>query len=40
MNLQQLAIFREVIKTGSVSQAARNMGCTQPAISASLKALE
>ncbi|MGB0968053.1 MAG: LysR family transcriptional regulator [Halocynthiibacter sp.] len=40
MNLQQLAIFREVIKTGSVSQAARNMGRTQPAISASLKALE
>lgn len=40
MNLQQLAAFREVMKTGSVSQAARNLNRTQPAISASLKALE
>lgn len=40
MNLQQLAVFREVIKTGSVSQAARNLCRTQPAISASLRTLE
>ncbi len=40
MNLQQLAVFREVMETGSVSAAARNLGRTQPAISASLKALE
>lgn len=40
MNLQQLTTFSEVMKTGSLSQAARNMHRTQPAISASLKTLE
>ena len=40
MNFQQLTVFREVMKTGSVSDAARNLHRTQPAISASLKALE
>ncbi|MEL7257395.1 MAG: LysR family transcriptional regulator [Pseudomonadota bacterium] len=40
MNLQQLSVFREVMKTGSVSAAARNLHRTQPAVSASLKALE
>ncbi|WP_293573816.1 LysR family transcriptional regulator [Phaeobacter sp.] len=40
MNLQQLTVFREVMKTGSVSQAARNLHRTQPAVSASIKALE
>lgn len=40
MNLQQLAVFREIMKTGSVSQAARNLHRTQPAVSASLKTLE
>ncbi|MCP9483437.1 LysR family transcriptional regulator [Shimia sp. CNT1-13L.2] len=40
MNTQQLAVFREVMETGSVSAAARNLNRTQPAISASLKALE
>lgn len=40
MNLQQLTVFREVMKTGSVSAAARNLRRTQPAVSASLKALE
>ncbi|MFS8181263.1 LysR family transcriptional regulator [Pseudovibrio denitrificans] len=40
MNLQQLAVFREIMKTGSVSHAARNLHRTQPAVSASLKALE
>ena len=40
MNLQQLSVFREFMKTGSVSAAARNLHRTQPAVSASLKALE
>ncbi|WP_085905380.1 LysR family transcriptional regulator [Kiloniella majae] len=40
MNLKNLAIFREVMRTGSVSQAARNLNRTQPALSAGLKALE
>lgn len=40
MNLHQLTIFREIMKTGSMSAAARNLHRTQPAISASLKALE
>ena len=40
MNLQQLTVFREVMRTGSVSAAARNLHRTQPAVSASLKALE
>ncbi|WP_083100780.1 LysR family transcriptional regulator [Pseudophaeobacter leonis] len=40
MNLQQLATFREIMKSGSVSQAARNLHRTQPAVSASLKTLE
>ncbi|MGB0506512.1 MAG: LysR family transcriptional regulator [Pikeienuella sp.] len=40
MNLQQLTVFREIMKTGSVSQAARNLHRTQPAVSASLKTLE
>ena len=40
MNLQQLAVFREIMNTGSMSAAARNLHRTQPAISASLKALE
>ncbi|WP_104017574.1 LysR family transcriptional regulator [Roseovarius nitratireducens] len=40
MNLQQLAVFREIMNTGSLSAAARNLHRTQPAISAALKALE
>lgn len=40
MNLQQLAVFREIMTTGSMSAAARNLNRTQPAVSASLKALE
>jgi DNA-binding transcriptional LysR family regulator len=40
MNLQQLTVFREIMNTGSVSAAARNLNRTQPAVSASLKALE
>ncbi|UWQ16462.1 LysR family transcriptional regulator [Jannaschia sp. M317] len=40
MNMHQLSVFREVMKTGSMSQAAENLGRTQPAISLALKGLE
>lgn len=40
MNLRQLEAFHEVILTGSVSEAARNMGRTQPAVSAMIAGLE
>lgn len=40
MKLHQLTVFREVMTSGSVSQAARRLGRTQPAISLSLKELE
>jgi DNA-binding transcriptional LysR family regulator len=40
MKLHHLSVFREVMATGSVSQAARRLGRTQPAISLSLKELE
>lgn len=40
MNLKQLSAFREVMLTGSVSQAARNLSRTQPAISAQIAGLE
>lgn len=40
MNLKRLITFREVMLCGSVSQAARNLHLTQPAVSAALKALE
>ena len=40
MNLAQLTVFREIMETGSVSQAARNLGRTQPAVSLALKSLE
>lgn len=40
MNLSQLATFREIMVSGSISQAARNLGRSQPAVSLSLKALE
>ncbi len=40
MNLKNLTIFREVMRTGSVSEAARNLNRTQPALSAGLKTLE
>lgn len=40
MNLKQLHAFREVMRTGSVSEAARNLYRTQPAISASISSLE
>jgi len=40
MNIVHLLAFREVMLSGSVSQAARNLGRTQPAISTAIAALE
>nr|WP_299154951.1 LysR family transcriptional regulator [uncultured Tateyamaria sp.] len=40
MNLHHLSVFREVMSTGSMSEAAKNLGRTQPAISLALKSLE
>lgn len=40
MNLRQLKAFQEVMLTGSVSKAARNIGRTQPAISSLITGLE
>lgn len=40
MNFHHLIVFREIMKTGSMSAAARNLHRTQPAISAALKGLE
>lgn len=40
MNLWHLEVFREVMRTSSVTMAARNLGRTQPAISASISGLE
>lgn len=40
MNLHHLSVFREVMRTGSMSEAAKNLGRTQPAISLALKSLE
>lgn len=40
MNIAQLSAFREVMLAGSVSQAARNLGRTQPAISTAIATLE
>ena len=40
LNLWHLEVFREVMLTNSVTRAARNLGRTQPAVSASIAALE
>lgn len=40
LTLLQLQIFREVMQTGSMSEAARNLNKTQPAVSLTLKGLE
>jgi DNA-binding transcriptional LysR family regulator len=40
LNLWHLEVFREVMLTNSVTKAARNLGRTQPAISASIAGLE
>ncbi len=40
MDLRKLEAFREVMLTGSVTEAARNMGRTQPAVSNLIAGLE
>ncbi len=40
MNLRQLKAFQEVMLTGSVTKAARNIGRTQPAVSSLITGLE
>jgi len=40
MNLKQLSAFREVMRTGSVTSAAANLDCTQPAITNLIHRLE
>ena len=40
MNIQQLKVFREIMKNGSLSSAAKSLNRSQPAISSSLKKLE
>lgn len=40
MNLTQLKVFCEVMKTGSVSKTASTLGRTQPAITQSIRSLE
>lgn len=40
MNFTQLTVFREVMETGSISQTAKKLGRTQPAISLAIKKLE
>ncbi|WP_170504857.1 LysR family transcriptional regulator [Ruegeria arenilitoris] len=40
MNLTQLTVFREVMESGSISQTAKKLHRTQPAISLALKNLE
>ncbi|MGC9419041.1 MAG: LysR substrate-binding domain-containing protein [Rhodovulum sp.] len=40
LSVRQLTTFREVMRAGSISQAARALGRTQPAVSAMVAALE
>ena len=40
LSLRQLATFREVMRSGSISQAARTVGRTQPAVSTMIQTLE
>lgn len=40
MNFTQLSVFREVMASGSISQTAKKLGRTQPAISMAIKKLE
>ncbi|MBW4707012.1 LysR family transcriptional regulator [Roseobacter sp. YSTF-M11] len=40
MNFTQLNVFREVMESGSISQTAKKLGRTQPAISLAIKNLE
>lgn len=40
MNFMQLTVFREVMESGSISQTAKKLGRTQPAISLAIQNLE
>ncbi len=40
LSLRQLSTFREVMRSGSISQAARTVGRTQPAVSSTVQTLE
>ena len=40
MKLRQLEIFRSVVRAGTLSGAARELGLTQPAVSMQMKSLE
>jgi len=40
ISLWQMTVIREIMKTGSISAAARQLGRTQPALSATIKELE
>ena len=40
LSLRQLSTFREVMRSGSISQAARAVGRTQPAVSTMVQTLE
>lgn len=40
LSLRQLSTFREVMRSGSISQAARTLGRTQPAVSTMIQTLE
>ena len=40
MNFRQLQAFQEVMRAGSVTKAAENLGRTQPAISSLIVGLE
>lgn len=40
LSLRQLSTFREVMRSGSISQAARTVGRTQPAVSTMIQTLE
>ena len=40
LSLRQLSTFREVMRSGSISQAARSVGRTQPAVSPMVQTLE
>jgi len=40
LSVRQLMTFREVMRSGSISQAARTLGRTQPAVSAMIASLE
>ncbi len=40
LSIRQLATFREVMRSGSISEAARTLGRTQPAVSSTIAGLE